>query len=246
MWVGGHWYGPPGGPRIGKRRRADLLSQIGPSLIRVSNGTRTRDILDHNQVLYQLSYTHHDRSSSRPAEKKCTGSERVLAHTFPRGCPEGAGTRATSRRPAPACRTVPRRAGRTAPAARACRSAHCAARPYGATPGPARSGTTGLPHGDPAPAPRRPRPHRTATPAARRPRRTGSEHGRREAWLTGGAGRPGRATAGGRRGAPRATSPFPSPGPAAARRSPRGSSAAPRSTRGCRTAPGGCRSSPDC
>lgn len=25
----------------------------------VSNGTRTRDILDHNQVLYQLSYTHH-------------------------------------------------------------------------------------------------------------------------------------------------------------------------------------------
>jgi hypothetical protein len=25
----------------------------------VSDGTRTRDILDHNQVLYQLSYTHH-------------------------------------------------------------------------------------------------------------------------------------------------------------------------------------------
>ncbi len=25
----------------------------------MSNGTRTRDILDHNQVLYQLSYTHH-------------------------------------------------------------------------------------------------------------------------------------------------------------------------------------------
>ncbi len=25
----------------------------------VSNGARTRDILDHNQVLYQLSYTHH-------------------------------------------------------------------------------------------------------------------------------------------------------------------------------------------
>ena len=25
----------------------------------VSNGIRTRDILDHNQVLYQLSYTHH-------------------------------------------------------------------------------------------------------------------------------------------------------------------------------------------
>ena len=27
--------------------------------MRVSNGIRTRDILDHNQVLYQLSYTHH-------------------------------------------------------------------------------------------------------------------------------------------------------------------------------------------
>ena len=26
----------------------------------VSDGTRTRDIRDHNQVLYQLSYTHHD------------------------------------------------------------------------------------------------------------------------------------------------------------------------------------------
>jgi hypothetical protein len=25
----------------------------------VSDGARTRDILDHNQVLYQLSYTHH-------------------------------------------------------------------------------------------------------------------------------------------------------------------------------------------
>ncbi|SPF03331.1 hypothetical protein SMA5143A_4103 [Streptomyces sp. MA5143a] len=46
--------------------------------IRVSDGTRTRDILDHNQVLYQLSYTHHDRRFirrfPRPAEKKCTGS----------------------------------------------------------------------------------------------------------------------------------------------------------------------------
>ena len=27
--------------------------------IGVSDGTRTRDVLDHNQVLYQLSYTHH-------------------------------------------------------------------------------------------------------------------------------------------------------------------------------------------
>lgn len=30
----------------------------------VSDGTRTRGILDHNQVLYQLSYTHHVRSFS--------------------------------------------------------------------------------------------------------------------------------------------------------------------------------------
>ncbi len=52
----------------------------------MSDGTRTRDILDHNQVLYQLSYTHHDRLLTlcrpRPAEKKCTGSEGVLAHGF--------------------------------------------------------------------------------------------------------------------------------------------------------------------
>lgn len=35
-------------------------------------------------MLYQLSYTHHVRSFSffRPAEKKCTGSEGVLAHAF--------------------------------------------------------------------------------------------------------------------------------------------------------------------
>jgi hypothetical protein len=27
--------------------------------VRVSDGTRTRDRLDHNQELYQLSYAHH-------------------------------------------------------------------------------------------------------------------------------------------------------------------------------------------
>lgn len=36
-----------------------------PSAFRVSDGTRTRGILDHNQVLYQLSYTHHVRSVAR-------------------------------------------------------------------------------------------------------------------------------------------------------------------------------------
>ena len=25
----------------------------------VADGTRTRDVLDHNQVLYQLNYSHH-------------------------------------------------------------------------------------------------------------------------------------------------------------------------------------------
>jgi hypothetical protein len=35
--------------------RTDIaLTSLG-----VSDGTRTRDVLDHNQVLYQLSYTHH-------------------------------------------------------------------------------------------------------------------------------------------------------------------------------------------
>jgi hypothetical protein len=44
----------------------------------VSDGSRTRDILDHNQVLYQLSYTHHangPNSVSRTMLRsvKCTG-----------------------------------------------------------------------------------------------------------------------------------------------------------------------------
>ena len=36
-----------------------------PLFHRVSDGTRTRDRLDHNQVLYQLSYTHHPCPTSR-------------------------------------------------------------------------------------------------------------------------------------------------------------------------------------
>ncbi len=34
----------------------------------MSNGTRTRDILDHNQTLYQLSYTHHAASTRDDSE----------------------------------------------------------------------------------------------------------------------------------------------------------------------------------
>ena len=33
----------------------------------MSDGTRTRDHLDHNQVLYQLSYTHHVSYRIRPS-----------------------------------------------------------------------------------------------------------------------------------------------------------------------------------
>lgn len=69
--------GAPGAQAHQRKREGPRSEDRGPSL-RVSNGTRTRDILDHNQVLYQLSYTHRVRSF-RPAEKKCTGSERVLA-----------------------------------------------------------------------------------------------------------------------------------------------------------------------
>ena len=35
-----------------------LLLTVHSARHGVSNGIRTRDILDHNQVLYQLSYTH--------------------------------------------------------------------------------------------------------------------------------------------------------------------------------------------
>jgi hypothetical protein len=42
-----------------RRRAIPDAHARGVSDTRVSDGTRTRDILDHNQVLYQLSYTHH-------------------------------------------------------------------------------------------------------------------------------------------------------------------------------------------
>ena len=37
----------------------------------MSDGTRTRDVLDHNQVLYQLSYTHHATGRAGCADE-CT------------------------------------------------------------------------------------------------------------------------------------------------------------------------------
>ena len=50
-------YNPLEGPSTPPRTASDLG---------VSDGTRTRDILDHNQVLYQLSYTHHALPSPAP------------------------------------------------------------------------------------------------------------------------------------------------------------------------------------
>jgi hypothetical protein len=44
-----------------------LGRKFTPDPFGVSNGTRTRDILDHNQVLYQLSYTHHCCEQRRSA-----------------------------------------------------------------------------------------------------------------------------------------------------------------------------------
>ena len=56
----------------------DDRSPIRRSYPWVSDGTRTRDVLDHNQVLYQLSYTHHANgpkivSWTTLRSVKCTG-----------------------------------------------------------------------------------------------------------------------------------------------------------------------------
>ena len=53
----------------------------------VSDGARTRDILDHNQVLYQLSYTHHTsgpKTASRTMLRsvKCTGRRLARRNQF--------------------------------------------------------------------------------------------------------------------------------------------------------------------
>jgi hypothetical protein len=37
-------------------------------LLGVSEGTRTLDPLDHNQMLYQLSYTHHAGAMAEPGQ----------------------------------------------------------------------------------------------------------------------------------------------------------------------------------
>ena len=45
----------------------------------VSNGARTRDLLDHNQALYQLSYTHH------VCPPDLRGNHSIVVHAG--GCP---------------------------------------------------------------------------------------------------------------------------------------------------------------
>jgi hypothetical protein len=43
----------------------------------VSDGTRTRDTLDHNQVLYQLSYTHHSAPTFKLPAPSCSVLHRL-------------------------------------------------------------------------------------------------------------------------------------------------------------------------
>lgn len=49
----------------------------GPPTDGVDNGARTRDLLDHNQALYQLSYIHQETAPpvrTGRAGKKCSGT----------------------------------------------------------------------------------------------------------------------------------------------------------------------------
>jgi hypothetical protein len=52
----------------------------------VSDGARTRDILDHNQVLYQLSYTHHEPQAGPAGTSQGIGVHATGADT-PRRTP---------------------------------------------------------------------------------------------------------------------------------------------------------------
>lgn len=58
-------------------RRPDEPS-VSDRPVGVSNGIRTRDILDHNQTLYRLSYTHHRRRvKARTAKDSIPGRPRI-------------------------------------------------------------------------------------------------------------------------------------------------------------------------
>ena len=66
------------------RARDRRSSRLGPNLqnrpTRVSDGTRTRDRLDHNQELYQLSYAHH---AMREESSDASGLIALLAGQLP-------------------------------------------------------------------------------------------------------------------------------------------------------------------
>ena len=51
-----------------RRNRAAARFRLG-----VSDGTRTRDHLDHNQELYLLSYAHRGGAAIRPQRQSSTG-----------------------------------------------------------------------------------------------------------------------------------------------------------------------------
>ena len=56
MLLHGSLHGPYDEPRPARKCAGGTAFSIG-----VSDGTRTRDIQDHNLTLYQLNYTHHCR-----------------------------------------------------------------------------------------------------------------------------------------------------------------------------------------
>jgi hypothetical protein len=54
----------------------------------VSDGTRTRDRLDHNQELYQLSYAHQGSGPEGPAEQGYCRVTPVVSRRTPPGSDE--------------------------------------------------------------------------------------------------------------------------------------------------------------
>jgi hypothetical protein len=98
------------------RRSAVSRAIRGRVTLGVSDGTRTRDFLDHNQVLYQLSYTHHAYAEGpRPVQcssVKCSGLSPKFRNQF-----AAAGGAAVRRRVEPS--------GRAPVSAPWCRAAIC-------------------------------------------------------------------------------------------------------------------------
>lgn len=89
--------GPGGNPDQGW----SLGRQFTPDPSGVADGTRTRDVLDHNQVLYQLNYSHHRCIAQRVElyQRHADGHKRARTHA--RGIdhvpPPGGSTRSIER-----------------------------------------------------------------------------------------------------------------------------------------------------